>query len=238
MGQPIANCEIALKALRTSASVIVHTVAVRSPGETGLYDMTVEPGQYRVTLCVAGYPPEYVGNIQVYKDSPNGTLNHFLGLPQDDDLRPDAIKHFEAMVDKVASQVAEIEKDGHAAAESARAAQASQQAAHSSASASAESATAALSSQNAAKASEQAAASDARSAQASQQAAHTLSIGIRGERHGSTVQSECSESVGAGSSCLCGNGSNGCSSKSGTGHRGYPEGGCAIRCGSCSLQRR
>lgn len=125
MGKPIVNCKIMLKALRTSTTVIVHTVASQNPNEAGLYDMTVESGQYRVMLCADGYPPEYVGDIQVYKDSPNGTLNYFLGLPQDDDLRPDAIKHFEAMVDKVASQVAEVEKSKLAAEGSARSAAAS-----------------------------------------------------------------------------------------------------------------
>ncbi|WP_392430629.1 prophage tail fiber N-terminal domain-containing protein [Edwardsiella piscicida] len=171
MGKPITHCEIALKALRTSASVIVHTVASQSPGEAGLYDMAAEPGQYRVTLCVDGYPPEYVGDIQIYHDSPDGTLNYFLGLPVDGDLRPDVMKEFEMMVAKVSAQSAEVEKNKDAAAESARSALNSQQSAHSSESAAAESATAALASQNAAKASEQLAASGAQSAQASQQAA-------------------------------------------------------------------
>ncbi|UCQ12253.1 prophage tail fiber N-terminal domain-containing protein [Edwardsiella tarda] len=125
MGKPIVNCKIMLKALRTSTTVIAHTVASQNPNEAGLYDMMVEPGQYRVMFCVDGYPPEYVGDIQVYKDSPNGTLNYFLGLPLDGDLRPDAIKQFEAMVDKVASQVAEVEKSKLAAEGSARAAAAS-----------------------------------------------------------------------------------------------------------------
>ncbi|WP_447722859.1 prophage tail fiber N-terminal domain-containing protein [Edwardsiella tarda] len=171
MGKPIVNCKIMLKALRTSTTVIVHTVASQNPNEAGLYDMTVESGQYRVMLCADGYPPEYVGDIQVYKDSPSGTLNYFLGLPQDNDLRPDAIKHFEAMVAKVSAQSAEVEKNKAAAAESAREALNSQQSAHGSELAAAESATAALASQNAAKASEQSAASGAQSAQASQQAA-------------------------------------------------------------------
>ncbi|WP_392439392.1 prophage tail fiber N-terminal domain-containing protein [Edwardsiella piscicida] len=171
MGKPITHCEIALKALRTSASVIVHTVASQSPGEAGLYDMAAEPGQYRVTLCVDGYPPEYVGDIQIYHDSPDGTLNYFLGLPQDGDLRPDVMKEFEVMVAKVSAQSAEVEKNRDATAESARAALDSQNAAHASESAVAASASAALASQNAAKASELAAASGAQSAQSSQQAA-------------------------------------------------------------------
>lgn len=125
IGEPIKNCKITLKSISTSTTVIAHTTASQTPSAAGDYSMSVEPGKYKVTLCVDGFPPEYVGDIQVYKDSPNGTLNYFLGLPQDNDLRPDAIKHFEAMVDKVASQVAEVEKSKLAAEASARSAAAS-----------------------------------------------------------------------------------------------------------------
>lgn len=125
IGEPIKNCKITLKSISTSTTVIAHTTASQTPSAAGDYSLSVEPGKYKVTLCVDGFPPEYVGDIQVYKDSPNGTLNYFLGLPQDDDLRPDAIKHFEAMVDKVASQVAEVEKSKLAAEGSARSAAAS-----------------------------------------------------------------------------------------------------------------
>lgn len=125
IGEPIKNCKITLKSISTSTTVIAHTTASQTPSAAGDYSLSVEPGKYKVTLCVDGFPPEYVGDIQVYKDSPNGTLNYFLGLPQDNDLRPDAIKHFEAMVDKVASQVAEVEKSKLAAESSARSAAAS-----------------------------------------------------------------------------------------------------------------
>lgn len=125
IGEPIKNCKITLKSISTSTTVIAHTTASQTPSAAGDYSMSVEPGKYKVTLCVDGFPPEYVGDIQVYKDSLDGTLNYFLGLPQDDDLRPDAIKHFEAMADKVASQVAEVEKSKLAAEGSARSAAAS-----------------------------------------------------------------------------------------------------------------
>ncbi|PEH72095.1 prophage tail fiber N-terminal domain-containing protein [Edwardsiella tarda] len=125
IGEPIKNCKITLKSISTSTTVIAHTTASQAPSAAGDYSMSVEPGKYKVTLGVDGFPPEYVGDIQVYKDSLDGTLNYFLGLPQDDDLRPDAIKHFEAMVDKVASQVAEVEKSKLAAEGSARSAAAS-----------------------------------------------------------------------------------------------------------------
>ncbi|ATI62778.1 prophage tail fiber N-terminal domain-containing protein [Edwardsiella tarda] len=171
MGKPIINCKIKLTALRTSATVIAYTVASQSPSEAGLYDMDVEPGHYRVTLGVSGYQPEYVGDIQVYHDSPSGTLNYFLGLPLDGDLRPDVMKEFEVMVAKVAAQASEVEKNKNSAADSAKAAQVSQQAAHNSESSASGSAAAASASQKAAAASERAALSSASAAKASQQAA-------------------------------------------------------------------
>ncbi|MFS6802416.1 prophage tail fiber N-terminal domain-containing protein [Edwardsiella tarda] len=171
MGKPIINCKIKLTALRTSATVIAHTVASQSPSEAGLYDMDVEPGHYRVTLGVSGYQPEYVGDIQVYHDSPSGTLNYFLGLPLDGDLRPDVMKEFEVMVAKVAAQASEVEKNKNSAADSAKAAQVSQQAAHNSESSASGSAAAASASQKAAAASERSALSSASAAKASQQAA-------------------------------------------------------------------
>ena len=62
-GKPVPDCTIELKATRTSETVIVTTVAECQPGETGSYTMQVEPGRYRVTLCVEGRQPACAGEI-------------------------------------------------------------------------------------------------------------------------------------------------------------------------------
>ncbi|WP_053294696.1 prophage tail fiber N-terminal domain-containing protein [Escherichia coli] len=103
-GKAVQNCTIELKAKRTSATVIVHTVASHDPDKAGRYSMAVEPGQYQVSLHVQGWPPSYAGIISVYQDSKPGSLNDFLGAMTEDDLRPEALRRFEQMVDIVARQ--------------------------------------------------------------------------------------------------------------------------------------
>ncbi|HAJ6334771.1 TPA: hypothetical protein HMW42_00035 [Escherichia coli] len=123
-GKAVQNCTIELKAKRTSATVIVHTVASHDPDKAGHYSMAVEPGQYQVSLHVEGWPPSYAGSISVYQDSKPGTLNDFLGALTEDDLRPEALRHFEQMVDIVARQAeataGDMQKAGQYAEEAGR----------------------------------------------------------------------------------------------------------------------
>ncbi|PUM71713.1 phage tail protein, partial [Salmonella enterica subsp. enterica serovar Javiana] len=106
-GTPVQNCTIQLKACRTSTTVVVNTVASENPDDAGRYSMDVEQGQYAVTLLVEGYPPSHAGVITVYDDSKPGTLNDFLGAMTEDDVRPEALRRFEAMVEEVARQASE-----------------------------------------------------------------------------------------------------------------------------------
>ncbi|HAI0778163.1 prophage tail fiber N-terminal domain-containing protein, partial [Escherichia coli] len=101
-GKPVQNCTIVLKARRTSSTVVVNTVASENPDEAGRYSMDVEHGQYSVTLLVEGFPPSHAGTITVYEGSRPGTLNDFLGAMTEDDVRPEALRRFELMVNEVA----------------------------------------------------------------------------------------------------------------------------------------
>ncbi|OFB34397.1 hypothetical protein BG484_05965 [Salmonella enterica subsp. enterica serovar Typhimurium] len=112
-GTPVQNCTIQLKACRTSTTVVVNTVASENPDDAGRYSMDVEQGQYTVTLLVDGYPPSHAGVITVYDDSKPGTLNDFLGAMTEDDVRPEALRRFEAMVEEVARQASEASRNGH-----------------------------------------------------------------------------------------------------------------------------
>ncbi|EFR5478475.1 shikimate transporter [Salmonella enterica] len=159
-GTPVQNCTIQLKASRTSTTVVVNTVASENPDDAGRYSMDVEQGQYTVTLLVEGYPPSHAGVITVYDDSKPGTLNDFLGAITEDDVRPEALRHFEAMVEEVARQASEASRNATAAG------QASEQA-KTSAGQAAESATAAVNAAGAADASATQAASSAASAESS-----------------------------------------------------------------------
>ncbi|EEP0225968.1 phage tail protein [Salmonella enterica] len=159
-GTPVQNCTIQLKACRTSTTVVVNTVSSENPDDAGRYSMDVEQGQYTVTLLVEGYPPSHAGVITVYDDSKPGTLNDFLGAMTEDDVRPEALRRFEAMVEEVARQASEASRNATAAG------QASEQA-QTSAGQAAESATAAVNAAGAAEASATQAASSAASAESS-----------------------------------------------------------------------
>ncbi|HAI1186015.1 TPA: prophage tail fiber N-terminal domain-containing protein [Escherichia coli] len=148
-GKPIQNCTIQLKAKRNSTTVLVNTVASENPDEAGRYSMDVEYGQYSVTLLVEGFPPSHAGTITVYEGSSPGTLNDFLGAMTEDDVMPEALRRFQAMVEEAA-------RNAEAASQSAAAAKTSE--------------TAAASSKNAAKTSETNAANSAQAAAASQTA--------------------------------------------------------------------
>ncbi|WP_255233144.1 prophage tail fiber N-terminal domain-containing protein, partial [Salmonella enterica] len=124
-GTPVQNCTIQLKACRTSTTVVVNTVASENPDDAGRYSMDVEQGQYTVTLLVDGYPPSHAGVITVYDDSKPGTLNDFLGAMTEDDVRPEALRRFEAMVEEVARQASEASRNATAAGQASEQAQTS-----------------------------------------------------------------------------------------------------------------
>ncbi|EEV6487444.1 peptidase S74 [Escherichia coli] len=116
-GKAVPGCTIELKALRTTETVIVTTVAEGEPGENGSYSMDVEPGYYRVTLNTEGYPPVHVGNITVSAESAPGTLNTFLLNEETAAAYPKALVELEAAA-------AEILARAEAAARSAEVAEA------------------------------------------------------------------------------------------------------------------
>ncbi len=215
-GKPIQNCTIQLKAKRNSTTVLVNTVASENPDEAGRYSMDVEYGQYSVTLLVEGFPPSHAGTITVYEGSRPGTLNDFLGAMTEDDVMPEALRRFEAMVEEVArnaeaasQSAAAAKKSETAAASSKNAAKTSEtnaansaQAAATSKTASANSATAAKKSETNAKNSETAAKTSETNAKSSQTAAKTSETNAKASEtaaKNSQVAAAQSESDAAGS---------------------------------------
>ncbi|EEW7827910.1 TPA: peptidase S74 [Escherichia coli] len=118
-GKPVQNCTIQLKAKRNSTTVVANTVASENPDEAGRYSMDVEYGQYSVILLVEGFPPSHAGTITVYEDSQPGTLNDFLGAMTEDDVRPEALRRFELMVEEVARNASAVAQNTVAAKKSA-----------------------------------------------------------------------------------------------------------------------
>ncbi|EAO7501465.1 hypothetical protein AIQ34_27065 [Salmonella enterica] len=98
-GHPVADCNIILKALNTTNAVIMTTTA--SVGtNAGQYRIDALPGRYEVTLAVESWPPQKVGVINVYADSPDGSLNDFLTALTGDYLMPDVMKRFEGLTEQ------------------------------------------------------------------------------------------------------------------------------------------
>ena len=118
-GKPVQNCTIQLKAKRNSTTVVANTVASENPDEAGRYSMDVEYGQYSVILLVEGFPPSHAGTITVYEDSQPGTLNDFLVAMTEDDVRPEALRRFELMVEEVARNASAVAQNTAAAKKSA-----------------------------------------------------------------------------------------------------------------------
>ena len=215
-GKPIQNCTIQLKAKRNSTTVLVNTVASENPDEAGRYSMDVEHGQYSVILLVEGFPPSHAGTITVYEGSRPGTLNDFLGAMTEEDVMPEALRRFEAMVEEAArnaeaasQSAAAAKKSETAAASSKNAAKTSEtnaansaQAAATSQTASENSATAAKKSETNAKNSETAAKTSETNAKSSQTAAKTSETNAKASEtaaKNSQVAAAQSESAAAGS---------------------------------------
>ncbi|WP_370611602.1 prophage tail fiber N-terminal domain-containing protein [Citrobacter meridianamericanus] len=172
-GKPVPGCTIQLKAKRTSPTVIAHVISSDITGADGAYSLSAEPGYYSVALIREGFEPAYAGEIYVTPTDKPGTLNAFLNTPKDGDLRPEVMKRFEAMVNLVAAQSAQVRADVVSAAGSASAAASSKNVASISATAAGTSATNAAGSAAAAAASATAAKASETASKASETAVKT-----------------------------------------------------------------
>ena len=102
MGDARVGVVIELRAVRTSATVVIQARSQSVTDATGRYTLSVEPGQYDVMITAAGRQPERVGGIQVMLDSATGTLNDFLTIPGETDLNPEIV----ATVDRMRADAA------------------------------------------------------------------------------------------------------------------------------------
>ncbi|WP_411651054.1 prophage tail fiber N-terminal domain-containing protein [Escherichia coli] len=110
-GKPVENCTIQLKARRTSSTVVVNTVASEIRMKPVVTAWTLSTVSTASILLVEGFPPSHAGTITVYEDSQPGTLNDFLGAMSEDDVRPEALRRFELMVEEAARHAEEAKKN-------------------------------------------------------------------------------------------------------------------------------
>ncbi|EFW5474329.1 hypothetical protein H3X02_003330 [Salmonella enterica] len=97
-GQPLAGATITFTALQNTAEML-RSVATYITTERGEYDFTVTPGVYSVRLSQNGTGGFELGSVHIYDDSPDGTLNKFLNA-KNSDTRPEALRQFDALVQR------------------------------------------------------------------------------------------------------------------------------------------
>lgn len=202
LGKPVAGCTIRLTATKTSATVITTTKGDALPDTAGSYSMDVEPGRYKVSLILPGWPPEIVGYIEVMETSSPGTLNDFLTKPAVEDLTQNVMARFELLAAQVAKDAEQSSKDATAVAASQVAASASEGHAETSETNAAASATAAHTSETNAHTSEQAAAGAATAAKSSETNAGlsaSAAADSQSAAHTSEINAKASETASASS---------------------------------------
>ncbi|WP_413724640.1 prophage tail fiber N-terminal domain-containing protein [Sodalis sp. RH16] len=96
-GSALPSVSINLKALATSTAVVAQLESETVTDANGDYSISAEVGQYQVTISAYGQPDKLVGNIQIFVDSVNGTLNDFLTTPGEDALTPVIVATVEQM---------------------------------------------------------------------------------------------------------------------------------------------
>nr|EJF5652718.1 prophage tail fiber N-terminal domain-containing protein [Salmonella enterica]EJF5922174.1 prophage tail fiber N-terminal domain-containing protein [Salmonella enterica]EJF5944885.1 prophage tail fiber N-terminal domain-containing protein [Salmonella enterica] len=116
-GDPVSGATIALTALQTTSSMLrsITTCVTTTQGE---YDFTVTPGVYSVRLSQNGTGGFELGSVHIYDDSPDGTLNSFLNA-KNSDTRPEALRQFDALVQRAETAADTSGSDADRAAASA-----------------------------------------------------------------------------------------------------------------------
>lgn len=182
-GKPVQDCTIQLSARKTSPTVVVEVTSSSVTDANGHYSIEAEPGYYSVSLLREGFPPSVAGDIYVVPTDAPDTLNAFLDAPKDVDLRPEVMKRFEEMVNRVVDLSGATEKYRERAEQAAQSAEQSKDAV-------ALSATAAAESQEQAARSADAAGASARSADdnARQTAQDVLASGADADSAAKSVQ--------------------------------------------------
>ncbi|WJN62480.1 hypothetical protein phiG7_32 [Escherichia phage phiG7] len=98
LNKPIVNATVALLAKGNTITVLNGSEAVfRTDGE-GAYNVTVQAGHYKVIIGPQGLEPYKAGEIVIYSDSPEGSLNGYLINWAPEELTPNVIKQVQQLV--------------------------------------------------------------------------------------------------------------------------------------------
>ena len=98
LNKPIINATVALLAKGNSLTVLAGSEAIFKTSATGTYDITVQTGYYKVIIGPQGVEPYKAGEIAIYADSKEGTLNNYLTTWAPEELTPEVIAQVKDLV--------------------------------------------------------------------------------------------------------------------------------------------
>lgn len=98
LNKPIINATVALIAKGNTITVLNGSEAIFRTDGSGAYNVTVQTGHYKVIIGPQGVEPYKAGEIVIYGDSPEGSLNGYLINWAPEELTPDVIKQVQQLV--------------------------------------------------------------------------------------------------------------------------------------------
>lgn len=98
LNKPIVNATVTLLAKGNTLTVLTGSEAIFRTDNAGAYNITVQAGHYNVYVGPQGLEPYKAGEIVIYADSPEGSLNGYLIQWAPEELTPDVVKQVQQLV--------------------------------------------------------------------------------------------------------------------------------------------
>lgn len=98
LSKPLVNTTVTLLSRGNTLTILNGSEAVFRTDSTGAYNITVNSGHYNVIVGPQGIEPYKAGEIVIYADSPEGSLNGYLVNWVPEELTPDIIKQVQDLV--------------------------------------------------------------------------------------------------------------------------------------------
>ncbi|SOE45391.1 side tail fiber [Escherichia phage vB_Eco_SLUR63] len=98
LNKPIINATVALISKGNTLTVLNGSEAIFRTDAQGAYNVTVQTGHYKVIIGPQGIEPYKAGEIVIYSDSKEGSLNNYLTNWVPEELTPEVIAQVKELV--------------------------------------------------------------------------------------------------------------------------------------------
>lgn len=98
LNKPLINATVVLLAKGNTITVLNGSEAIFRTDGNGSYNVTVQAGHYKVIIGPQGIEPYKAGEIVIYSDSPEGSLNGYLINWAPEEITPDVIRQVQQLV--------------------------------------------------------------------------------------------------------------------------------------------